>query len=126
MELAYVKIISGEYVLGKVEHQDENTIVLKKPISVIFDPMQGGLGFMPYDAMYLMKETPEIIFNKDQLIHVFEGDNIPVELKDKYVEFDTGIITEAPQGPMGPQPAPDMQAGLEQLQALAEAMKNQG
>jgi hypothetical protein len=118
MELAYVKVISGEYVLGKVEHQDENTIVLKKPISVIFDPMQGGLGFMPYDAMYLMKEVPEIIFSKDKLIHVFEGDNIPTELKDKYIEFDTGIITEAPQ-----QRQPDLQAGLEQLQALAESMK---
>jgi len=116
-ELAYVKMVTGDYVIGEVTHDDEASVTLKKPVSIIFDPMQGGLGFMPYDAMYVMKELEEISIKKEFIIHEFKGDLIPKELEDKYIEFCSGIIT--PEQAAGG----NTQIDLDQLNALAQAMQ---
>jgi len=106
-ELAYVKLISGEYVLGEVDHKDEETIVLKKPLSVNFEMMLGGLQMVPYDAYYLNKELQEVIFKLDHIIHVHEGEDVPKELGEKYNEFVSGII----------QPG-QAQSGMQEAQAM--------
>ena len=119
--LAYVKMVTGDYVIGEVTHDDETSLTLKKPVSIIFDPMQGGLGFMPYDAMYVMKELEEINIKKDFIIHEFKGDLIPKELEDKYTEFCSGIIT-TPEQAAGANNS-NTQIDLDQLNALAQAMQ---
>jgi len=106
-ELAYVKLISGEYVLGRVEHKDEETIVLKKPLSVNFEMMLGGLQMVPYDAYYLNKEVQEAIFKIEHTLHIHEGSDVPKELEEKYNEFASGII----------QPG-QAQSGMQEAQAM--------
>jgi hypothetical protein len=96
-DLAYIKLISGEYVIGEVAHNDENTIVLKKPLSTKYEMMVGGLQMFPYDAFYLNRELDEVIFKKDYIMHIHENEDIPEELKGKYNEFASGLIQ--PQKP---------------------------
>jgi len=96
-KLAYIKIISGDYVLGEIVENNENEIKLKKPLATKFEMMLGGLQMYPYDAFYLSKELEEISFKKEHVIHIFEGDDIPFELESKYREFVSGIV-KAPAG----------------------------
>jgi hypothetical protein len=91
-DLAYIKLISGEYVIGEVAHEDENAIVLKKPLSARFEMMLGGLQMYPYDAFYLNKELEEVIFKKEHIMHIYKGEEIPFELEAKYREFVSGIV----------------------------------
>lgn len=86
------KIITGEVILGEVT--DKETIYyIKKPVELRFEPMLGGLSFLPYMAVYLGKELDEISIKKDFIVHEFERDDIPVELEAKYREYISGIIT---------------------------------
>jgi len=85
--LVYLKLVTGEYVIGQ-----EIDGKIKKPVSIVFDPMQGGLGFMPYDAVYLMTEVQEISFKDEVIMHKFTGNEIPKEIVDKYREFVTGLV----------------------------------
>ena len=101
--IAYIKLISGEYVLGKVEHEDENIIILKKPLGVKFEMMVGGLQMFPYDAFYLNREPEEVIFKKDQILHEYKDEEVPEELQKKYTEFESGIVQ---------QQTPDLGAGM--------------
>ena len=103
-ELVYLKLISGEYVLGEIAHEDENTIVLKKPLSTKFEMMLGGLQMYPYDAFYLNKELEEVIFKKDHIMHEYKGEAIPMELEAKYREFASGIV-QAQKPAIDPAPA---------------------
>ena len=118
-ELAYVKLITGEYVLGKVVHEDENTIVLKKPLSAKFEMMLGGLQMFPYDAFYLNKELEEVIFKKEHILHEYKGSEVPSELEAKYTEFASGIVQPQAQGMGGMAGAPGMPGG----QDMAEEMQ---
>jgi len=98
-ELVFIKLVSNGYVVGKVVDEDDGQVKLKKPLSVVFEPMMGGLQILPYDAFYLGKEMEELSFKTRDIMHVFEGDDIPAEIQGKYIEFETGIVTqtEAPQ-----------------------------
>ena len=100
-ELAYLKLISGEYVLGEVVHEDESTIVLKKPLSTKFEMMLGGLQMFPYDAFYLNKELEEAIFKKEHIMHEYKKESVPMELEAKYREFASGII-QTQKSPLDP------------------------
>jgi hypothetical protein len=95
--LVFIKLITGGYTIGKVINDTETELELKKPLSVIFEPMMGGLQILPYDAYYLGKEVNELSFKKDQIMHVFEGEDIPLEIEAKFREFESGIVT-APAG----------------------------
>jgi len=99
--LAYIKIISGEYVIGEVRHEDENVITLKKPLSTKFEPTLGGLQIFPYDALYLGKELDEVTFKKEQLLHIHENEDVPSEIAAKYTEYATGIVSTAPANNTG-------------------------
>ena len=93
MKTVYIKLISGQYVIGDLEFQDEKNMVLKKPVSLDFNPMAGGLGFVPYDAFYLGKEIDKVDFKKEHVMHIFE--DIPEEISNNYVKFKTGIDLNA-------------------------------
>jgi len=107
--LYFIKVITGSYIIGEGEKTEEG-YVLQKPLSVIFEPMMGGLQVIPYDAYYLGKEIDSINVKEDHVMHEFTGDDIPKEIADKYTEFKSGIV-QAPANAI-PQNEADIAAAL--------------
>jgi len=101
--MKYLKLITGQYVIGDVKNENEETVILKKPVSLEFNPMAGGLSFIPYDAFYLGKEIEELEIKKSHIMHDF--DDIPKEIADNYVKFKSGIDLSPTQ--TGPQISED-------------------
>ena len=81
-DIILVKIITGDYVLGRALIEND-TITLKKPLNLKFEPMMGGLQVTPYDVYYIGRELDKITFKKSQVLHRFE--DFAQELKDKYI-----------------------------------------
>ena len=95
-EIVFVKVISGDYVVGKVLESDKDSeLVLYKPLTVRFEAMMGGLQVVPYDAFYIGKELDEVGIKEEHIMHIFVGSEVPEEIKAKWTEISTGIVTEA-------------------------------
>jgi len=116
MKTIYLKLITGQYIIGDLEFEDEKNVVVKKPVGLEFNPMAGGLGFMPYDAMYLGKELEKVDIKKEHIMHKFEP---PKEIMDQYVKFKTGIDLnpEMPSSNNKPELSEDQLAALAGLMA---------
>jgi len=89
MKTVYLKLITGQYVVGDIIEVDEKEIKIKKPVGIDFNPMAGGLAFVPYDAFYLGQELEEVSFKQDQIMHTFEP---PKEILDNYIKYKSGIM----------------------------------
>ena len=89
MKTIYLKLITGQYVIGDIISENEKEIKIKKPVGIDFNPMAGGLAFVPYDAFYLGQELNEVVFKKDQIMHTFEP---PKEILDNYIKYKSGIM----------------------------------
>jgi hypothetical protein len=93
MEFTMFKMVTGDVVMGKVKDETEDTIVLTKPVQLMLDPVQGGVGMIPYDAVYSQVETEEETFEKKFIIHNID---IHSSFEEAYIKRTTGIET-APQ-----------------------------
>ena len=87
------KLITGEVVVSDAKVENEKYI-LNKPVELKFEPMSGGLSFLPYMAIYLGKELESVELDMKFVMHVFDENEIPDELLGKYTEFLTGIVTD--------------------------------
>jgi len=67
-ELEMIKLVTGEVVLGELIGINDG-ITLKKPMTLILDPMQGGIGMMPYDAVYTQEESEEHTYSDNHIMH---------------------------------------------------------
>ena len=88
MTIKSFKLVSGEVILGRVDDSDENIVKFEKPVSIIMDPVQQGLGLMPWDAIYTQEETEK--FEIDRKFIMYE---LPVHktIEDAYIERTSGI-----------------------------------
>jgi hypothetical protein len=112
MATKYLKLITGQYILGDLENENDNIITLKKPVSIEFNPMAGGLAFIPYDAFYLGKELETVEIKKEHIMHDFSN-QVPKEITDNYTKYKSGIdLAPAQAGP---------QLNEDQLHELAKA-----
>jgi len=66
--LTMIKLVTGEVVLGELLGNKDG-ITLKKPMTLMLDPMQGGIGMMPYDAIYTQEETEEHTYDYVHIMH---------------------------------------------------------
>ncbi len=90
-EVILIQLVTGDVVMGKVEIDSEDGIELLKPMSLIMNPMQGGIGMIPFMAVYLGREKDSHFFKKAHIVSI-EHDFMQ-DFKDKYEEYLTGVIT---------------------------------
>ena len=85
-EIRLFKLVSGDVVLGKLDPLDltNEEIVVEKPMQLMLDPTQGGIGMIPYNALYSQVEPEEATF---KIEHVMEF--IPV-----HASFEEAYITQ--------------------------------
>jgi hypothetical protein len=88
-EIVMLQLISGDVVMGKVKIDVEDGIELTKPMSLVMNPMQGGIGMIPYLAVYLGKEKESHFFKKSHIMTI-ESDFME-EFKVKYDDYLNNI-----------------------------------
>ena len=81
---------TGEHILGFVKSQDDDAIVIEKPVSLVPDPASQGrsMMFIPYLQFSTEEEAP---FPRREIRHVLTPQPQLAEGYDK--QFGVGIIT---------------------------------
>ena len=92
MELVILKLVSGDVVIGRhdVENSPEGQRRILKPMNLMLDPMQGGVGMIPYDAIYTQEEPKEFTFNKEHIMHYMK---VHSSFEEAFIKQVTGIET---------------------------------
>ncbi len=101
MKIVMFKLVSGDVILGKIDQEvsvtdtDAEEIMVEKPMQLMLDPTQGGVGMIPYDAIFCQIEPQEHTFRTKDIMH-----EMPVHetFEEAYIKQTTGIEinTEAP------------------------------
>jgi len=91
MKIMMIKLVTGDVVLGEYQSDELDTLTLKRPMSLMMDPMQGGVGMVPYNAIYTQEEPEEWVFDKK---YIMEDDlSVHSSFEEAYVQRTTGIET---------------------------------
>jgi len=96
-EIGIVKLVSGDVVMGRMdmaEIVDAGTLTVEKPMQLMLDPTQGGVGMIPYDAIFTQEEPEEKTFRAEHVMH-----DMPVHksFEEAYIKQTTGIETKLPE-----------------------------
>jgi hypothetical protein len=95
MEIKMIKLVNGEVVLGEpIEKDNTSEVTLKRPMLLMLDPMQGGVGMIPYDAIYTQEELEEFTFKNEHIMHEMK---VHSSFEDAYTKQVTGIETITPE-----------------------------
>jgi hypothetical protein len=90
MKTTMIKLVNGEVVMGELIHDNEEEIKLKRPMLLMLDPMQGGIGMIPYDAIYTQTELEDFAFKHEHIMHPMA---VHSSFEDAYIKQTTGIET---------------------------------
>ncbi len=92
MSVAMYKMVTGEVVIGRVEDESitEDQITIERPLLLMLDPAQGGVGMIPYDAIYTQEEIKEFTFDTKNIIHEMK---VHPSFEEAYVKQTTKIET---------------------------------
>jgi hypothetical protein len=92
--MVMLKLITGEVVMGKLKEDIDGNITLEKPMTLMLDPMQGGVGMIPYDAIYTQEEQEEASWRSEVIMHDMK---VHSTFEEAYIKQTTGIETTAPK-----------------------------
>ena len=87
-EIVMLKLVTGETVMGKSSCSVDGNVTIERPFILMLDPMQGGIGMMPYDIHFTEKEIPEITIREEHILHYIDCSD---QFKDAYIKQTTGI-----------------------------------
>ncbi len=99
-EIKLFKLVSGDVVLGKMDLEDLNKeeVIVDKPMQLMLDPTQGGIGMIPYNALYSQIEPEELPFKVE---HIMEFIPVHSTFEDDYIKQTTGIEVHTPTLELG-------------------------
>ena len=99
-KIIMIKLVSGDVVLGKgnVDELNGENITIDKPMQLMLDPTQGGVGMIPYDAVFTQTESDSQTFRSIDVMHLME---VHETFKEAYIKQTTGIETSAPAIDLG-------------------------
>ncbi len=99
-EIKLFKLVSGDVVLGKLDPEDLNKkeFMVEKPMQLMLDPAQGGIGMIPYNALYSQQEPEEHSFKVE---HVMEFIPVHESFEEAYIKQTTGIEVGLPEIELG-------------------------
>lgn len=79
-----IKLTSGEELIGRLDKEEGNNIVLHKPLMVAVT--QQGLGLAPF--MFTVNPDSKIKINTDRVVCIVKSDS---EFSKQYISNTTGI-----------------------------------
>ncbi len=102
MKTVMFKLVSGDVVLGKGDLGNlgdlSKEITIEKPMQLMLDPTQGGIGMMPFEALYVQKELESHTFRTIDIMYELE---VHESFEEAYVRQTTGIETGLPEIELG-------------------------
>ncbi len=100
MATIMIKLVTGDVVLGKGDLEDLNKeeITIEKPMQLMLDPTAGGVGMIPYDAIFTQEEPDSQTFKS---IHVIHPMSVHASFEDAYIKQTTGIEINTPTLELG-------------------------
>jgi len=93
--LAIIQLSNSENIIGPISystHPDEDSITVEYPMSLMLDPMSGGLGMMPYLAIYTGTLSDSKTFSKKHIVNVVEEDDLTPEIVEKYNDYKKQVL----------------------------------
>jgi len=93
-EIKMIKLVTGEVVMGRLKERGETFWTFEKPMTLMLDPMQGGVGMIPYDAIYTQEEKEEMTWDKSHVVHDMK---VHPQFEEAYIKQTTGIETAPTQ-----------------------------
>ncbi len=89
------KLVSGDVVLGRYDQEDleKDEIVVDKPFQLMLDPTQGGVGLIPFEAIFTQLEPEEHTFKTKDIMYEL---TVHVTFEDAYIKQTTGIEINTP------------------------------
>ncbi|MHA1624660.1 MAG: hypothetical protein ACTSWH_05995 [Promethearchaeota archaeon] len=89
MNLKMFKLTTGDVILGEISDNElTDVITINKPLQLVMDPTQGGVGLMPYNAIFAQKEVESVEIKSEHIVHEIE---VAKAFEDSYIQFKTGI-----------------------------------
>jgi hypothetical protein len=88
MNIVMFKLVTGEVVMGSVQDESDEVIIIKKPVTLTLDPIQQGVGMIPYDAIYTQEEPTEFTFEKQFIVHFMK---VHPQFEEGYIKHTTNI-----------------------------------
>ncbi len=95
-----IKLVDGDVVLGKLDLDDlkNETITIEKPMQLMLDPTQGGVGMIPFNAVYTQQELETCTIRS---IDVMYPMSVHETFKEAYLKQTTGIDLSMPEIELG-------------------------
>jgi len=90
--LAILQLVNSENIIGMISNTLDETITIEYPMSLMLDPMSGGLGMMPYLAIYTGTIQDEKIISKKHILGILEEKDLTPEIAAKYFEYKEQVL----------------------------------
>jgi len=92
-EIGIIKLVSGDVVMGRMDWK-EKEVTVEKPMQLMLDPTQGGVGMIPYDAIFTQEELEEFTFALEHVMHTMK---VHPSFEEAYIKQTTGLETTLPE-----------------------------
>ena len=86
-------LVNGDQIIGDCI-EDDNGICIKYPMSLVMDPVSGGLGMMPYLSMYTGELSKERVIDINHVVTNLREDELMDEIKTKYAEYRESVLKD--------------------------------
>ncbi len=65
------KLVSGDVILGRYNQEDltNEKIVIDKPFQLMLDPTKGGVGLIPFEAIFTQIEPEQHEFKTEHIMY---------------------------------------------------------
>ncbi len=95
-EIKLFKLVNGDVVLGKLDKEDlkNEEIIVDKPMQLMLDPANGGIGMLPYNALYSQSEPEEWSFKVE---HIMEFIPVHESFEEAYIKQTSDIEVVTPE-----------------------------
>jgi hypothetical protein len=83
-DIVSIKLSTGDEVVGKLLSEDDNQIVLSKPLALT--ATQQGMGLVPF--MFTVDQESKFPFNKQLVLIIMKTEQ---EMSSNYIQNTTGL-----------------------------------
>ncbi len=99
-----VQLVNNENIIGVVSNTDETSITIEYPMSLMLDPMSGGLGMIPYLSIYTGTLTDVKTFYKKHIIDILDSTEINKDIIEKYDDYKNQVLNDLKENDVTEQP----------------------
>lgn len=93
--IGIIQLVNSENIIGPVTTTpDETSVYIEHPMSLMLDPMSGGLGMMPYLAIYTGTLLDGKVIDKKHIVGIIEEADLTPEILEKYNEYSSQVLGE--------------------------------